>query len=87
MEVCSPHCYKCAPATVFFARAAFIYVVACVGYLLLTRKMETPFHDSLTEEQMKIKKDSAKKRQHIFNISALAGLGMIVMWKPFVQMK
>ena len=79
-----PHCYKSAPATVFFARAAFVYVVACVGYLILTRKMATPFYDSLTEKQLKIKEDSAKKRQQIFNVSALVGLGIIVMWKPFV---
>ena len=80
---CLPHCYVTAPATVFFARLAFVYIIASVGYLVLTRKIGTPFYDSLTEEQRAIKRESVKVREKAFYTAALIGIIMIVLWRPF----
>lgn len=43
-----------------------MYVFASVFYLVRTRYIGTPFKDSLTDEQLKIKKESAGVRKNIF---------------------
>jgi hypothetical protein len=80
---CLPHCYTAAPGTVLLARFAFVYIVASIGYLLMTRNLGTPFKDSLTEEQLRIKATAVNIRKKAFTTSALMGLVIVVLWKPF----
>jgi len=59
------------------------YIIASILYLIYTRCMTTPLADSLTDEQKLIKKQSSKKRLHVFLASvAIASIGLYVL-KPF----
>ena len=82
---CLPHCYMTAPLTVNIARLAFVYIVACLGYLLATRNIGTPFSDSLTKEQKQIKQASAEVRKNAFFKSAIVGVVLVIMWRPFTH--
>lgn len=79
---CLPHCYKCSPIVALAAYAAFVYCFACAGYLTLTRTLGTPFLDSLTAEQRRIKKESARHRTRAFVLSALLGAIVVALAKP-----
>lgn len=83
---CLKHCYRAHSVTIYAARLSFVYVFACVAYLLLTRNAGTPFYDSLSEEQRKIKKDSAEFRKNVFVKSLLAGSLVVALLKPFSSM-
>lgn len=82
---CLEHCYSASFVTIAFARAAFVYVIACVGYLLMTRQIGTPFNDSLTEEQKKIKREAASIRRSAFIKSLLIGCVIVAALKPFTK--
>jgi hypothetical protein len=82
---CLTHCYTCSVATVRCAQAAFVYVVACVIYLLATPCLGTPFLDSLSPEQRQTKRESAAKRLRIFAASVAIGLVLVATAQPFRQ--
>lgn len=48
---------------------AVAYLFSCLIYVMATRFMGRPFHDSLTDRQKAIKKESSRKRGAIFWIS------------------
>ena len=50
----------------YLAYAAAIYTIASLFYFVRTRNIGTPFKDSLTEEQRRIKEESASQRKNIF---------------------
>ena len=60
-----PRC-ACDLATEWLARMAKIYMLASMGYLMLTRTYGTPFFDSLSDEQRIIHASSAKQRKEAF---------------------
>ena len=65
------------------AYAMAIYTSASIYYMIRSRSVGTPFKDSLTEEQLKIKEESKAVRKKIFcEGSMIALLGLYVM-KPF----
>ena len=66
----------CRPLTRTLARAAIVYAVACVVYMILTRSYGTPFSDSLTPTQRSLKAVSAKARGRAFAIGLAVGLGV-----------
>ena len=72
---------------VLFAYLSLIYIFASLYYLILTMCIGTPFKDSLTEEQQKIKKKSIKKRSNIFYSGFLIGVIIICMIQPFKKCK
>ena len=59
----------CSSPVLLFAGLGLAYVLASVIYLVATRKMGTPFNDSLSPQQIELKKTSAHKRRTIFWIS------------------
>ena len=59
------------------------YMIASVLYILSTRCMGTPFRNSLTEEQLKIKRKAVKQRRKVFWTSMLAGAIIIYLLRPF----
>jgi len=69
--------------SIYLAYAAAVYIAACVFYFIRTRFVGTPFIDSLTPAQRRIKKKSANIRRNIFyqgiGISAL----ILIMLQPF----
>ena len=84
---CLDHCYKCPRVTMIMANISFIHIFACIVYLVMTRKIGTPFYDSLTKEQLKIKKKSVAVRKKIYMIGIVIGIVILIFWKPFTKFK
>jgi hypothetical protein len=60
-----------------------LYTISSIYYLIRTYFIGTPFKDSLTKQQIKIKQKSINKRRNIFFQGILIGLILIFIWKPF----
>ena len=56
------------------ARASIVYTVACAYYLLTTRKLGTPFFDSLTPDQVRTYQQSVQTRSRAFYTGAFWGV-------------
>ena len=69
--------------SIYLAYAMAIYVVASIFYLLLTRNIGTPFNDSLTLEQIKIKNRTTIVRGRIFYLGIFGGLILSFIFRPF----
>ena len=69
--------------SVYLAYGMAIYVLASIYYLVMTRNIGTPFKDSLTEKQRKIKRESAKQRKTIFYQGIGASIVFMVLTQPF----
>lgn len=69
----------------FLSNATIVYTLACVYYYVATRTVSTPFGDSLTEEQRRIKQESARVRGRIFVHGIVAGSLAVAAWNPFVS--
>lgn len=67
----------------YLAYSMAVYTLASMYYLLRTRDIGTPFNDTLTEEQRRIKHESADIRRGIFYEGALAATALIVLFQPF----
>jgi hypothetical protein len=59
------------------------YIVASFYYLARTHFIGTPFKDSLTEKQKKIKKASAEVRRNIFLEGILCATVLLLALQPF----
>lgn len=64
----------CPTKTVWMSNIALVHLIACIVYLVLTYNMDTPFKDSLSEEQKKIKRESAQVRKRIYITGVLVGI-------------
>ena len=60
-----------------FAALAIAYLISSVAYLLITRNYGTPFKDSLTPNQIKIKQASSASRGRVFGISFVVSFILI----------
>ena len=69
--------------SVYLAYGMAVYCLASIYYLVMTRSIGTPFKDSLTEKQIKIKRESAKKRKGIFYQGIGASIVLMVLTQPF----
>jgi hypothetical protein len=67
--------------SVIFAYAMTIYTLSSIYYFL--RSKNTPFMNSLTKEQLEIKKRSAKERKKIFFQGVGLSFILLVFWRPF----
>ena len=67
---------KCQISTAF-AYMMFAYLIGSVYYFVHTRFIGTPFRDSLTQEQIAIKEESANNRRIIF-YTGLVGAAIIL---------
>jgi len=76
-----PHC-SCTKATRLLANIALVYLAASVLYLLRTRSLGTPFADSLTAEQVALKRAAARTRGGIFKTSAAAAAVGVWLLRP-----
>ena len=64
------------------AYSMLAYIGACVGYLLLTRDMGTPFMDSLTPEQRRIKEYSVDVRTCAFTKALGITILALILLRP-----
>jgi hypothetical protein len=69
--------------SIYLAYAMLIYCISSAYYLIRTRQIGTPFNDSLTTEQRKIKAKSSSARGNIFVQGLLIGFGIIIIFRPF----
>ena len=74
MEVCK--------ISVYLAYGMGIYVFASLYYIIFTMNIGTPFKNSLSSEQLKIKKEASKKRGMIFLQGIFCGLILCLLFKP-----
>jgi uncharacterized membrane protein YjgN (DUF898 family) len=69
--------------SVYLAYAMAIYCLACVYYLVQTRNVGTPFSDSLTKKQIRIKEESSKVRKVIFYQGICVSAIFLILLRPF----
>ena len=69
--------------SVILAYAMTIYTFSSIYYFIRTRSVGTPFKDSLTKEQLEIKKESAKIRKKIFYQGVGLSFVLLMFWKRF----
>ena len=60
-----------------------IYCISSIYYLVRTRSVGTPFKDSLTPKQIKIKKESANVRRNIFYQGIAWSAIILFFFQPF----
>ena len=74
----------CSWPVLLFAILGFSYLLASFVYLIATRKMGTPFNDSLSPQQIELKNNSVHKRRTVFWVSfggsLLAVTVAYIMW-------
>jgi hypothetical protein len=73
---------KCQVST-WLAYLMFVYLASSIYYYIITRSMGTPFNDSLTPEQLKLKDSSSQNRMSVFIQGLLVGVVIIYFVKPF----
>ena len=66
-----------------FAYLSASYLIASVVYLLSTYWLGTPFNDSLTKEQKKIKEEESCKRGLSFAAGVAVSVLLLSVWRPF----
>jgi len=69
--------------SIYLAYAMATYCVATLYYLIRTRKVGTPFKNSLTPKQVKIKKESSTVRRNIFYQGIAGGAVILFFFQPF----
>ena len=57
---------KSCKMSIYLAYGMLVYVFASIFYLILTFNLGTPFKDSLSPQQLIIKRKSANQRRNIF---------------------
>ena len=80
---CLPHCYKCSPFTMIISHISIVYVIACIVYMVFSEHLGTPFKDSLTEEQKKLKAQSSYIRGQLFLLGLVAGFLVVFKMKAY----
>lgn len=69
--------------SIYLAYGMAIYCIASIYYLVRTRSVGTPFRDSLTPKQIKIKKASANVRRNIFYQGIAGAAAILFFFHPF----
>ena len=62
---------------------SIVYVIACLVYIILTRRIGTPLQDSFSEEQKNLQRYSSHKRAQIFAIGMIIGFVVVFNVEPF----
>lgn len=69
--------------SIYLAYAMAVYFISSIYYIIRTRYVGTPFSDSLTPRQRKIKKESASTRRNIFYQGVALSAFVMFLLKPF----
>lgn len=62
-----------------------VYTLASLYYLIMTHDIGTPFKNTLTPEQLRIKKESARIRGYIFSKGVLLSAISMVILQPYAM--
>ena len=73
--------------SIYLAYIMSCYSIATMYYLVASKSVGTPFYDSLTKEQIAIKKKSRKVRLGIFQKGFIIGITVLFVTKPFQKCK
>ena len=73
--------------SIYLAYGMLAYTIASIYYTFMTMNIGTPFKNSLTPEQLKIKKEAAYTRGNIFYQGIVVGIILIFIFKPFADCK
>jgi hypothetical protein len=65
----------------FLAYNSLVYIIASVYYLIKTKNIGTPFKNSLSPEQIQIKKIAANQRKQIF----FQGIAIAILYLFFAK--
>jgi len=68
---------------IIFSYITISYFLTSIVYLILTKNIGTPFKNSLTKEQIIIKKASSQKRFNIFFYTFISILILLFIIQPF----
>lgn len=79
---CLKHCYKCSTPTAALAYLSLGYLMTTVFYLILTRGCPTPFADSLTDEQKRIKARASRQRGTVFLLGVVLSASVLLLSRP-----
>ena len=74
---------KTCTISVYLAYSMATYILASLYYMITTRFVGTPFKDSLTIKQIKIKNKSANVRRNIFYQGIAVSIVGLAIFKPF----
>ena len=69
--------------SIYLAYGMAIYCISSIYYLVRTRSVGTPFKDSLTPKQKKIKAASANVRRNIFYQGTAGAVVAMFFFQPF----
>jgi hypothetical protein len=78
---------KICEVSTLLAYIASIYIMACIFYMVFTRRYGTPFNDALKNypDLIKLKNDSKNKRCIIFYTGIILSIIGLFIFKPFGQ--
>ena len=71
----------------YLAYSMLIYIFASAFYIILTKNIGTPFKDTLTQEQLQIKKESITVWKKIFYNGIIVGILLVIIFRPFSKCK
>ena len=74
---------KTCTVSVYLAYTMAAYFFASIDYLIVSRFVGTPFYDSLSKKQLKIKQKSVITRRNIFYQGTIISLIGLILFKPF----
>ena len=74
---------KSCKMSIYLAYGMLVYVFASIFYLILTFNLGTPFKDSLSPQQLIIKRKSANQRRNIFYGGITLGIIILYITQPF----
>lgn len=69
--------------SIYLAYAMTVYCLSSIYYLIRTRYIGTPFNNSLSPKQKKIKNESANIRRNIFYQGIAGSLVILFFYQPF----
>lgn len=67
----------------YLAYSMAVYSFASLYYMISSRSVGTPFNDSLSDEQRKIKEESSKVRKNLFVQGIVLATFTLVILAPF----
>ncbi len=68
---------------VILAYMMTVYTLASLYYIIVAGSIGTPFKDSLTSDQNKIKADSARVRSLIFSRGVVISAVIVILLRPY----
>ena len=82
---CQSWCSNAPLHVLTLARVSLVYALACVFYVALTRTYGTPFRDSLTPLQLRVKARAVRQRGRAFALALVASCALVFTFRPLTH--